>query len=104
MGLTQGNEHCQTTMAYMGSQSKTLSNRTCQKWNQFNEPHDHGYKDRFLFPNADMNHSACRNPDHNVLGPWCYTTDPNVTREFCFYSKSKSFEIKQKKIFKNTHF
>ena len=35
---------------------------------------------RFLDKNLDDNY--CRNPDGSER-PWCYTTDPQMVREFC---------------------
>lgn len=35
---------------------------------------------RFL--DKALNDNYCRNPDGSER-PWCYTTDPNIEREFC---------------------
>jgi len=38
-------------------------------------------------PQNDSHHNYCRNPDHDLKGTWCYTTDPNKRWEYCDISK-----------------
>nr|XP_054761277.1 apolipoprotein(a)-like [Lytechinus pictus] len=59
---------------YTGTLSQTLYGRTCQNWS-LDFPHDHIY-------NHVGDHNYCRNPDHAATA-WCYTTDVNVTWEYC---------------------
>uniref|UniRef100_A0A4W3H445 Kringle domain-containing protein n=1 Tax=Callorhinchus milii TaxID=7868 RepID=A0A4W3H445_CALMI len=66
--------------AYKGTVSKTVSGKTCQRWDS-QEPHEHTrtpgqYLDKGLI------HNYCRNPDCKKA-PWCYTTDQNTTWEYC---------------------
>tara|TARA_B100000575_G_scaffold292631_1_gene301576 strand:+ start:5402 stop:6145 length:744 start_codon:yes stop_codon:yes gene_type:complete len=66
---------------YRGTQNKTISGRTCQKWTS-NYPHKHNRKPgRFRGKGID-NHNYCRNPDGEPT-IWCYTTDRNKRWELC---------------------
>lgn len=62
---------------YASITSVTVSNRTCQRWNE-STPHGH----RFTSSLADQG-NYCRNPDREPKGPWCYTTDPTKRWEYC---------------------
>uniref|UniRef100_A0A8C6XZ10 Kringle domain-containing protein n=1 Tax=Naja naja TaxID=35670 RepID=A0A8C6XZ10_NAJNA len=35
------------------------------------------------YPNASLEENYCRNPDHDINGPWCYTTNPETRFDFC---------------------
>ena len=72
---------------YTGTQSTTVSGRTCQEW-AASVPHrlsaeasnDANYPDGSRA--AAINY--CRNPDPSWSGGlWCYTTDQNVKWEEC---------------------
>ena len=66
---------------YTGLSSKTSSGLTCQRWSsQF--PHQHNFKPS-LYPDAKLNQNYCRNPLGTRSKPWCFTTAPNVTWEYC---------------------
>ena len=60
---------------YRGKQNKTLSGKTCQKWNsQSPQKHKNTPENK---PNSGLgDHNFCRNPDGETGGIWCYTTDP----------------------------
>jgi len=64
---------------YRGCQDKTMTGRTCQRWDE-QSPHRHG--NHKPSKGAD-NHNYCRNPSNTYWGLWCYTTDPNKRWEYC---------------------
>ncbi|XP_006511702.2 hepatocyte growth factor-like protein isoform X1 [Mus musculus] len=65
---------------YRGEVDVTESGRECQRWD-LQHPHSHPFQpEKFL--DKDLKDNYCRNPDGSER-PWCYTTDPNVEREFC---------------------
>ncbi|KAM3851556.1 plasminogen [Vipera latastei] len=66
---------------YRGTESKTQNGVLCQKWTE-NSPHRPKYTP-FLYPNASLDENYCRNPDRDVKGPWCYTTDPKTRFDYC---------------------
>ncbi|XP_062575225.1 plasminogen-like [Saccostrea cucullata] len=76
--------YCKTSVLgvdYIGSNSKTKSGRTCQFWDQQSPHSQSAYKYLPGSPSAHKN--FCRNPDNELGGPWCYTTDPSVRWEYC---------------------
>ncbi|KAI8502563.1 hypothetical protein Bbelb_192650, partial [Branchiostoma belcheri] len=64
---------------YRGTVNITQSGLTCQRWDS-QSPHVHNAIT--TYPLAGLNENYCRNPDGSSR-PWCYTTDPDVTRDFC---------------------
>ncbi|XP_078700036.1 apolipoprotein(a)-like [Branchiostoma floridae x Branchiostoma belcheri] len=72
---------------YRGTVHTTQSGLTCQRWDS-QSPHVHNTITTYPFAGLDENY--CRNPDGSSL-PWCYTTDPDVTRDFC--KVSSCFEV-----------
>ena len=60
---------------YDGTTSKTISGRTCQRWDS-QTPHRHRH-----YSLAD-DENYCRDPN-NAGAPWCYTTDADQPTEFC---------------------
>ncbi|ELU06004.1 hypothetical protein CAPTEDRAFT_130025, partial [Capitella teleta] len=39
-------------------------------------------------------HSYCRNPSNDPNGPWCFTTDPDVTHEYCDVKFCASYDCR----------
>ena len=83
--LATDHPSCKTILAYNGTKDTTISGKTCQKWNQ-QSPHNHSNTDPAYFPNRDVDNNFCRNPSLRD-GPWCYTTDPDIPWEYCFFFK-----------------
>ena len=53
----------------------------CQRW-EAQVPHIHTFSPED-YPDSGMEDNACRNPDHDPHGPWCFTTDPKVEWGYC---------------------
>ena len=69
--------------SYRGTQNKTRSGRTCQRWDS-QEPHPHKYTREYR-PYAGLSENYCRNPSGAWQDyPWCYTTDPAVKYDSCY--------------------
>ncbi|XP_072033372.1 plasminogen-like [Amphiura filiformis] len=70
---------------YRGDVSKTYFYINCQKWSS-QSPHKHKYTvkkfDQFLEAGLG-DHNYCRNPNFDPAGPWCYTTNEEVERDYC---------------------
>ncbi|XP_071146536.1 uncharacterized protein [Mytilus edulis] len=68
---------------YMGKRSCGFSGTSCQLWNQ-QSPHIHSHVSSD-FPDLDIDLAMnyCRDPGGSRGEPWCYTTNPDVTWEFC---------------------
>jgi hypothetical protein len=81
-----GNMECKLTeqgTEYHGKVSMTKSGQVCQAWSsQTPHSHEHTSTAKFMERNITAAANYCRNPDGSV-GPWCYTTDPNIQREYC---------------------
>ncbi|ELU18326.1 hypothetical protein CAPTEDRAFT_59638, partial [Capitella teleta] len=69
---------------YSGKLSSTVSGLTCQRWDS-QQPHIHFHTADYFYPELDVSaaHNFCRNPSNDRNGPWCYTTDPDINREYC---------------------
>ncbi|XP_030621890.1 prothrombin [Chanos chanos] len=66
---------------YNGSVHITVTGKMCQFWTS-NFPH------RITeFNTSYPPENFCRNPDDSPDGPWCYTRDPTVRREYCAVRK-----------------
>uniref|UniRef100_A0A8B9MUB3 Plasminogen n=1 Tax=Accipiter nisus TaxID=211598 RepID=A0A8B9MUB3_9AVES len=67
---------------YRGTIAKTGRGRTCQEWSS-QKPHSHKYFTPVTHPRAGLDKNYCRNPDGDVNGVWCFTTDPEKKWEYC---------------------
>ncbi|KAM6355363.1 plasminogen-like [Podargus strigoides] len=67
---------------YRGTVAKTGRGRACQEWNS-QKPHSHKYFTPVTHPTAGLDKNYCRNPDGDVNGVWCFTTDPEKKWEYC---------------------
>ncbi|XP_065585755.1 plasminogen-like [Cyrtonyx montezumae] len=67
---------------YRGTVAKTGNGRTCQEWSS-QSPHSHKYFTPLTHPRAGLDKNYCRNPDGDVNGLWCFTTDPGKIWEYC---------------------
>ncbi|XP_025922270.1 plasminogen-like isoform X1 [Apteryx rowi] len=76
---------------YRGAVMKTRSSRTCQEWSS-QEPHHHSYLTPETHPRSGLDKNYCRNPDGDINGPWCYTTDPQKIWEYCETPKCAPFQ------------
>ncbi|CAB9524868.1 Hepatocyte growth factor-like protein [Seminavis robusta] len=65
---------------YRGNISITENGHTCQRWDS-DSPHNHGYLGDERVDGLEENY--CRNPKAVSERAWCFTTNPNVRRDFC---------------------
>ncbi|XP_068198816.1 plasminogen [Antennarius striatus] len=68
--------------SYRGTTSITISGVNCQAWRS-QSPHTHNSFTPQSHPNNGLDGNSCRNPDNDVNGPWCYTTDPSKKWDYC---------------------
>ncbi|XP_020492698.1 plasminogen [Labrus bergylta] len=67
---------------YRGPTSITILGVTCMAWSSQN-PHTHNSFTPQSHPDKGLEGNSCRNPDNDVNGPWCYTTDPSKKWDYC---------------------
>ncbi|XP_029281690.1 plasminogen [Cottoperca gobio] len=67
---------------YRGSTSITILGVSCQAWSA-QSPHQHNSFTPQTHPEKGLEGNSCRNPDGDVNGPWCYTTDRNKKWNYC---------------------
>ncbi|XP_034556150.1 plasminogen [Notolabrus celidotus] len=67
---------------YRGPTSITMLGVTCQAWSS-QSPHQHNSFTPQSHPTKDLEGNMCRNPDGDVNGPWCYTTDTSKKWDYC---------------------
>jgi len=64
-------------MLYRGSQTKTVSGKTCKEWRKTGS-------NSKTNPGAGLDGNYCRNPDKLTMKTiWCYTNDKKNPREYC---------------------
>ncbi|KAF6213443.1 hypothetical protein GE061_011162 [Apolygus lucorum] len=71
---------------FMGTINVTRSNKTCQSWTSdspHNVPHHCRRNEGFPERSAKKAHNYCRNPNREIGGPWCYTTDRDLEKDLC---------------------
>ncbi|XP_071596574.1 plasminogen-like isoform X1 [Heliangelus exortis] len=76
---------------YRGRVAKTAGGRTCQEWSS-QKPHSHKYFTPVTHPRAGLDKNYCRNPDGDINGVWCFTTDPEKKWEYCEIPRCSSSE------------
>ncbi|KAF3831331.1 hypothetical protein GH733_000068 [Mirounga leonina] len=67
---------------YRGKKATTVLGIPCQEWTA-QEPHRHSIFTPQTNPRAGLEKNYCRNPDGDVNGPWCYTTNPSKLFDYC---------------------
>ncbi|XP_030576884.1 plasminogen-like isoform X2 [Archocentrus centrarchus] len=67
---------------YRGPTSVTALGVTCQAWSA-QTPHSHTSFTPEIHPTKGLEGNSCRNPDGDLNGPWCYTTDSNKKWDYC---------------------
>ena len=72
---------------YRGTVSVTRNGLPCQAWTS-QIPHAHNFMSHKMFPDTRVEDARnyCRNPESgmaNTIGPWCFTSDPDVRYQFC---------------------
>ncbi|KAF3850208.1 hypothetical protein F7725_019927 [Dissostichus mawsoni] len=65
-----------------GVTSITVLGVTCQAWSA-QSPQQHNSFTPQTHPTKGLEENSCRNPDGDVNGPWCYTTDRNKKWDYC---------------------
>ncbi|XP_076814506.1 low-density lipoprotein receptor-related protein 2-like isoform X1 [Clavelina lepadiformis] len=66
---------------YNGTHSYTESGILCQRWD-VTKPHKPNH-----IPADGGKHNYCRNPDGDLSGTWCYTTNQTKRWEYCYIPK-----------------
>ncbi|KAJ8355879.1 hypothetical protein SKAU_G00186730 [Synaphobranchus kaupii] len=83
--------------SYRGPTSMTALGVTCQAWSAMT-PHQHSSFTPRTHPDKGLESNQCRNPDGDVNGPWCYTTDPNKKWDYCQIQDCSGLECGQAKV------
>uniref|UniRef100_A0A3B3T3H8 Plasminogen n=1 Tax=Paramormyrops kingsleyae TaxID=1676925 RepID=A0A3B3T3H8_9TELE len=83
--------------SYRGPASATIMGVTCQAWSSMT-PHQHASFTPESHPDKGLESNQCRNPDSDVNGPWCYTTDPNKKWDYCSIPDCASEKCGQPKV------
>jgi len=67
---------------YRGPISNTKTGFKCQYWEDI-EPHNHTYTPDNYPESGLEGNNACRNPDNDPRGPWCFTVDKEIEWGYC---------------------
>jgi hypothetical protein len=68
---------------YRGIQSITRNGLMCQKWNPQIMRSNYMNMASEEILNELSGHNYCRNIDNDIDGPWCYTTNPRMPKDYC---------------------
>ncbi|CAH1267609.1 LPA [Branchiostoma lanceolatum] len=83
-GKGEDNVDCYTAedqgASYVGTVNVTINGLVCQRWDA-QSPWTHRW-DPSDHPDKNLTSNYCRNPDDGA-GPWCYTTNPDISFEYC---------------------
>ncbi|XP_059796862.1 plasminogen isoform X4 [Balaenoptera ricei] len=71
-----------TGKGYRGKKATTVAGVPCQEW-AAQAPHKHNIFTPEANPRAGLEKNYCRNPDGDINGPWCYTTNPRKLFDYC---------------------
>lgn len=72
-----------TANDYTGKLNYTRSRRQCKPWIEYSD-NQTIHVNNFPDPSLEEASNFCRNPTKNVGGSWCFTTDPEVPKDFCY--------------------
>ena len=72
---------------YRGTVNTTVNGRMCQRWYS-QSPHTHSRTSE-NYPSSVLTNNYYRNPDGEPGGAWCYTTDEDERRKYCFVPRCK---------------
>ena len=79
-------ESCESRVFY-----EILETPVYDKFFYVHQPNE--FMSRWVANNQDKlgssNRNLCMNPDHEMLGPWCYTTDPDVRWDYSAIRESR---------------
>ena len=79
---------------WVKTKNTTMTGKVCQKWilppEEYIQIPSVDILSYVVNNNVEGNH--CMNMDQDILGPWCYTTDPNTHFEYCGICEVRDIE------------